>query len=53
MPSKDGKIDPTSSADGCGAYKVDSYEPGVQAASAATPNYWKSNAARSSTESNC
>ena len=31
MPGVDGKIDPTSS-DGCGAYVVDSYEPGVRAA---------------------
>ncbi len=41
MPSADGKIDPTSS-DGCGAYVVDSFEPGVRAALKRNPNYWKS-----------
>jgi peptide/nickel transport system substrate-binding protein len=30
MPAKDGKIDPTS-PDGCGPYKVDSFEPGISA----------------------
>ena len=40
MPAVDGKIDPTSS-DGCGAYVVDSYEPGVRAALTRNPNYWK------------
>jgi len=30
LPSKDGKIDKTSS-DGCGGYKVETYEPGVRA----------------------
>lgn len=41
MPSADGKIDPTSS-DGCGAYIVESFEPGVQATLNKNPNYWKS-----------
>ncbi|MCC2112775.1 MAG: ABC transporter substrate-binding protein [Hyphomicrobiales bacterium] len=40
MAASDGKIDPTSS-DGCGAYVVESYEPGVRAALKRNPNYWK------------
>jgi peptide/nickel transport system substrate-binding protein len=40
MPSADGKIDPTSS-DGCGAYVVKSYEPGVSAMLERNPDYWK------------
>lgn len=40
MPSSDGKIDPTSS-DGCGSYKVKSYDPGVSAFLERNPNYWK------------
>ncbi|MCP5153139.1 MAG: twin-arginine translocation signal domain-containing protein [Ectothiorhodospiraceae bacterium] len=41
MPSSGGKIDPTS-RDGCGAYVVDSYEPGVRATMKRNPEYWKS-----------
>jgi peptide/nickel transport system substrate-binding protein len=40
MPATDGKIDPTS-PDGCGAYMVKAYEPGVQASIVRNPNYWK------------
>lgn len=40
MKAKDGKLDPTSS-DGCGPYKVVSYEPGVIAEMTRHPNYWK------------
>jgi peptide/nickel transport system substrate-binding protein len=44
LPSSDGAIDPTS-ADGCGAYSVDSYEPGVEAQLSRHANYWKSDRA--------
>jgi peptide/nickel transport system substrate-binding protein len=44
MPGTDGKIDVTS-ADGCGGYVVESYEPGVQATLNRNPNYWKSDRA--------
>lgn len=44
MPAKDGKIDPTS-LDGCGAYKVDAFEPGVEARLSRNPNYWKTDRA--------
>lgn len=44
LPSKDGKIDKTSS-DGCGGYKVETYEPGVRATLSRNPNYWKSDRA--------
>ena len=44
LPSKDGKID-TTSADGCGPYKVTNYEPGVIAELTRHPNYWKSDRA--------
>lgn len=44
MPGVDGKIDPAS-ADGCGGYVVDSYEPGVQATLNRNANYWKSDRA--------
>jgi len=44
MPGSDGKIDPMS-ADGCGGYIVESYEPGVQATLTKNPNYWKSDRA--------
>jgi len=44
MPGTDGKIDVTS-ADGCGGYVVESYEPGVQATLSRNPNYWKSDRA--------
>jgi peptide/nickel transport system substrate-binding protein len=44
LPSKDGKIDKTST-DGCGAYVVKAYEPGVRAAMDRNPNYWKSDRA--------
>lgn len=44
MPGVDGKIDATS-ADGCGGYVVESYEPGVQATLKRNPNYWKSDRA--------
>lgn len=40
MPSIGGKIDPTS-ADGCGPYVVQSFEPGVSAKMTRNPNYWK------------
>ena len=40
MPAKDGKIDPTSS-DGCGPYKVDSFEPGISASLSKHQGYWK------------
>ena len=40
MPAKGDTIDPTSS-DGVGAYKVESYEPGVRAEMSRNPNYWK------------
>lgn len=44
LPAKDGKIDPKS-ADGCGAYQVVSYDPGVSATMIRNPNYWKDNRA--------
>ena len=44
MPSADGKVDPTSS-DGCGAYIVTDYSPGVSASMRRNPNYWKSDRA--------
>ncbi|MGB8622251.1 MAG: ABC transporter substrate-binding protein [Paracoccaceae bacterium] len=44
MPAVDGKIDPTS-ADGCGPYVVDSYEPGVEAKLSRFPDYWKTDRA--------
>lgn len=44
LPSQDGKIDKTST-DGCGAYVVKAYEPGVRAAMDRNPNYWKSDRA--------
>lgn len=44
MPAKDGKIDPNS-PDGCGPYKVDSFEPGVSAKLTRHPNYWKTDRA--------
>lgn len=44
MASADGKIDPTSS-DGCGAYVVSSFEPGVVAKMTRNPNYWKADRA--------
>ena len=40
MPGVDGKIDPMSS-DGCGAYSVTEYDPGVRASMLRNPNYWK------------
>ncbi|SPH18009.1 Heme-binding protein A [Defluviimonas aquaemixtae] len=40
LPSADGKIDPTSN-DGCGAYVIDAWEPGVSASLTRNPNYWK------------
>lgn len=40
LPGKDGKIDPTSS-EGCGGYKVKSYQPGVLAQVERFANYWK------------
>jgi len=39
LPSKDGKIDPTTDI-GSGAYKVKSYEPGVRAVVERNPNHW-------------
>lgn len=44
LPSAGGKID-TKSGDGCGAYAVQSYEPGVRANMTRNPNYWKSDRA--------
>ncbi|RWP96677.1 ABC transporter substrate-binding protein [Mesorhizobium sp.] len=44
LPSAAGKIDPTS-ADGCGPYVVQSFEPGVSAKMTRNPNYWKSDRA--------
>lgn len=40
MPATDGRID-VMSADGCGAYQVDGYDPGVSARMTRNPNYWK------------
>ncbi len=44
VPSTDGRIDPTS-ADGCGGYVLQSFEPGVEARMTRNPNYWKSDRA--------
>ncbi|MFZ1725576.1 MAG: ABC transporter substrate-binding protein [Albidovulum sp.] len=44
LPSKDGKIDPTTT-DGCGGYMIDSWEPGVSAKLTRNPNYWKADRA--------
>ncbi len=44
MPSSDGRIDP-SSADGCGGYVMQSFEPGVEARMTRNPDYWKSDRA--------
>ena len=44
LPSKDGKIDPTTT-DGCGGYVLDSFEPGVRAKLTRYPDYWKPNRA--------
>lgn len=44
MPEVDGKIDVTTT-DGCGAYVVDSFQPGVQATLKRNPNYWKADRA--------
>jgi len=44
MPSADGRID-AQSPDGCGAYVVSAYEPGVNASMERNPNYWKSDRA--------
>jgi peptide/nickel transport system substrate-binding protein len=44
MPATDGKIDPQS-ADGCGAYVVDTFEPGITATMTRNPNYWKTDRA--------
>ncbi|WP_209425752.1 ABC transporter substrate-binding protein [Pararhodobacter sp. SW119] len=41
MPSSDGRIDP-SSADGCGGYVMQNFEPGVEARMTRNPDYWKS-----------
>ncbi len=43
-PSVDGKIDPTS-ADGCGPYKLENFQPGIQVELSRHPNYWKSDRA--------
>jgi peptide/nickel transport system substrate-binding protein len=40
MPATDGRIDPTS-ADGCGPYRVDSFEPGISATLSKHDGYWK------------
>jgi peptide/nickel transport system substrate-binding protein len=40
LPSKDGKIDPTSGV-GAGGYVVDSFEPGVRTKLTRFPNYWR------------
>ncbi|NRB20933.1 MAG: ABC transporter substrate-binding protein [Rhodobacteraceae bacterium] len=44
LPAKDGAIDPAST-DGCGAYVLDSFEPGVEARLTRNPNYWKTDRA--------
>ncbi len=44
MPSSDGRIDPTS-ADGCGGYVLDHFEPGVEARLTRNPDYWKTHRA--------
>ncbi|MCC5987863.1 MAG: ABC transporter substrate-binding protein [Pararhodobacter sp.] len=44
MPSTDGRIDPRS-ADGCGGYVMQSFEPGVEAHMTRNPDYWKPNRA--------
>lgn len=41
MPCAAGQLDPRS-ADGCGPYRVQSYEPGVVAKLDRNPTYWKS-----------
>lgn len=40
LPAQDGAIDPASS-DGCGAYVVQSYTPGVTARLTRNPDFWK------------
>lgn len=40
MPSKDGKVDPTSGI-GCGGYILKKLEPGVEAVVTRNPDYWK------------
>lgn len=40
LPSSEGKIDPMTT-DGCGAYVLDSFEPGVSVKMSRNPNYWK------------
>lgn len=44
MPSIDGKVDPSNGI-GCGPYKLEYFEPGVQAKVSRHPNYWKSDRA--------
>ena len=43
LPSKDGKVDWKGGV-GSGAYKLESYEPGVKAVMSRNPNYWKEGA---------
>jgi peptide/nickel transport system substrate-binding protein len=43
-PAVDGRIDPRS-ADGCGPYVMQSFEPGVEAHMTRNPDYWKSDRA--------
>lgn len=40
MPAKDGKVDPFD-ASGTGAYRLESFEPGIHAVLSRNPNYWK------------
>ena len=44
LPSKDGRIDPTSGV-GCGGYRVESFDPGVRFLGTRHPNYWKTDRA--------
>lgn len=44
LPSDGGKIDPMTK-DGCGAYVLDAFEPGVSVKMTRNPNYWKTDRA--------
>jgi peptide/nickel transport system substrate-binding protein len=39
-PAKDGKVD-WSAGDGCGAYKIENFDPGVIATLSRNPNHWR------------
>lgn len=41
MPSKDGSVDPTSGV-GCGAYVLETFQPGVRTLVKKNPTYWRS-----------